>query len=378
MSLGDLSSSIFKAELQAIISACRRTRFFVDQICQTLINQSVTVMPQGYAIVDLNILNPSEIPDICLSKFVTLLVQFISQRQRPVRGSAQKLMLDYFRTFPCRASFTAAGCYLCPSPGSKGTKLLVCCSVNSALPMKMEPFCVGSSSEHKVNISIELDQIIENGRSYSNKIVLNTSDVPFLNMSSDSILTEAKRVNIISEPTFTSICSLYKTELENFKLKTEIIPDHESQKLVESVYAKELHHRKIGNFMDRFLVSWEFIDGNDGCCCGLGQDSVLEVRHMVDADWLYLSKLITSDNLENGCLEENSLCSDFVRVSAQKALLLLKSIPVAARRSLPVLVNPGGQVISIPSVSFSNCRCLKVSAEFHPRVSLGGGYSSFL
>lgn len=214
--------------------------------------------------------------------------------------------------------------------------------------MKMESFCVGSSNEHKVNISSELDQIIENGRSYSNKIVLNTSDVPFLNTSSDSILTEAKRVNIISEPTFASICSLHKTELENFKLKTEVIPDHESQKLVESVYANELHHGKIGNFMDRFLVSWEFIDENDGCCCGLGQDSVLEVRHMVDADWLYLSKLINSDNLENGCLEKNSLCSDYVRVLAQKALLSLKSIPVAARRSLPVLVNPEGQVISIP------------------------------
>ncbi|GJR39889.1 hypothetical protein Tco_1215573, partial [Tanacetum coccineum] len=70
-----------------------------------------------------------------------------------------------------------------------------------------------------------------------------------------------------------------------------------------------------------FLVLWEFIDGNDGgCCCGLSQDSVLE----------------------------NSLCSDYVRVLAQKALLSLKSIPVAARRSLPVLVNPEGQVISIP------------------------------
>nr|GFA58484.1 lysidine-tRNA(Ile) synthetase [Tanacetum cinerariifolium] len=278
-----------------------------------------------------------------------------------------------------QASFTAAGCYLCPSPSSKGTKLLVCCSVNSALPMKMESFCVGSSNGHKVNISSELDQIIENGRLYSNKIVLNTSDVPFLNTSSDSILTEAKRVNILSEPTFTSICSLYKTELENFKLKTETLPDHESQKLVESVGTKELLHRKIGNFMDRFLVSWEFIDGNDGCCCcGLGQDSVLEVRHMVDADWLYLSKLTTSDSLENGCLETNSLCPDYVRVSAQKALSSLKSIPVAARRSLPVLVNPEGQVLSIPSVCFSQCRCLKVSAEFNPRVPLGGGYSSFL
>nr|GEU48853.1 hypothetical protein [Tanacetum cinerariifolium] len=167
MSLGNLSSSIFKFELQAIISACRRTRFFV-----TLINQSLTVMP---------------------------------------------------------ASFPAAGCYLCPSPRSKGTKILVICSVNSGLPMKMN---------HSLSVF----------------------HVPFLNTSCDSILTEAKRVNIISEPTFTNICSLHKPEHENFKLKTEIIPDHESRKLVESVGAKELLHEKIGNFKDRFLVPWEFID----------------------------------------------------------------------------------------------------------------------
>ncbi|CAH1430145.1 unnamed protein product [Lactuca virosa] len=94
MSLGNLSSCIFKSELQAVISACRMTRVYVDQICCSLMNQSVTVMPEGYAIIDLSILNPSKVLDICLSKFVTLLLQFISQRQRPVRGNAQKLLLD--------------------------------------------------------------------------------------------------------------------------------------------------------------------------------------------------------------------------------------------------------------------------------------------
>nr|GEX49378.1 hypothetical protein [Tanacetum cinerariifolium] len=87
--------------------------------------------------------------------------------------------------------------------------------------------------------------------------------------------------------------------------------------LMESVGAKELLYEKIGNFKDRFLVPWEFIDGNDGA---------------------------TSDNLENCFLVKNSLCFDCVRVLAQKALLSLKSIPVAARRSLPVLVNPEGQL----------------------------------
>ncbi|XP_071742320.1 uncharacterized protein [Rutidosis leptorrhynchoides] len=374
MSLGNSSSCIFKSELQAIILACRKTRFYVDQVSQSLINQAVIVMPHGYATIDLQILNPSKVSDICLSKFVTLLLQFISQRRRPVRGSAQKLLLDYFRTFPCKSSFTAAGCYLCPAPSSKGTKILICCSTNSVLPMKLESFYVNSSSVQTFNNSSELTQIIENGRLYLNKMVLNASDVPFLNTttSTESILTEAKRVKILSEPTYTSIRSLHETELDNFKSKTETSPQDESQKMVESVGVRELRQGQIGHFMDRFLVSWEFINGCGGCCCcGFGQDSVMQVRHMVDADWLYLSKL-------SNCEKDDSECSEFVRDSARKALLLLKSIPVAARRSLPVLVDSKGQVWSIPSVSFSMCRYLRVCAEFNPRVPVGGGHSSFL
>ncbi|KAI3714633.1 hypothetical protein L6452_21591 [Arctium lappa] len=379
MSLGNLSSSIFKSELQEIISACRRTRVYVDQICHTLIHQALTVMPHGYVVIDLGILNPLEVPDICLSKFVTLLLQFISQRQRPVRGSAQKLLLDYFRTFPVKSSFTAAGCYLCAAPGSKGTKILICCSVDSALPMNTESFYIRSSNKQKVNIITELDQIIEDGRSYSNKTVPNASDIPFLNtFSSESILTEAKHLKILGEPTLVSIRSLHKIELEKFKLKTETLTDHVPPKVVESVDATELGNGQIGHFMDRFVISWEFIGENDGCGCGFGRFSVVEVRHMVDSDWLDLSRLSKSDNLEDCRLEKVLECSDYAKISARKALWLLKSIPVAARRSLPVLVDPRGQVLSIPSVCFSVCRCLKASVEFDPRVPLGGGYSSFL
>eukprot|EP00257_Ricinus_communis_P014115 XP_015571715.1 uncharacterized protein LOC8268361 isoform X7 [Ricinus communis] len=80
MSLGNLSSLTFKSELQAVISACRKTRAFVDQTCRNLINQAVTLIHQGYAIIDLEILNPSKVMDICLVKFLALVLQFISQR----------------------------------------------------------------------------------------------------------------------------------------------------------------------------------------------------------------------------------------------------------------------------------------------------------
>ncbi|TYG66771.1 hypothetical protein ES288_D05G026800v1 [Gossypium darwinii] len=103
-SLGNLLSGTFNSELQAVISVCRRTRIYVDQICNSLIKQSITVMDQGFAVINLKTLNPSKIEDICLSKFITLVLQFVSQRQRPIRGSTSKLLLQYIRTIPCKGT----------------------------------------------------------------------------------------------------------------------------------------------------------------------------------------------------------------------------------------------------------------------------------
>ncbi|KAM3760109.1 hypothetical protein ACB098_01G169400 [Castanea mollissima] len=363
MSLRDVSSSIFKSELQAVILACRRTRSFINQVCCKLINQAMVVKDQGYAIIDLEILSPSKVEDICLSKFLSLVLQFISQRYRPVRGSTSKLLLDYIRTFPCKNSLTAAGCYLCPAPGSKGTKTLVCCSVDCPLPSKMEPFHACAFGEQEHHIRSELEQIIADAKSYSDHLVLDESDVHFLNVTSESVLTEAKRLGILkSKHGFQSVNILRSEPLQ---------PGH-------ACY-----------FMSRFFITWKLNEeisssafSEEANCdlnlglenwqchcrsCVVGHDMVAEVRHMIESDWLYLAKF-------SKCLSN----SDYARLSAQSALLSLKSIPAAARGGIPVLVNHKGLLISIPSIGFKHCPCLVVSAEFKPRVPLGGGHSSFI
>ncbi|KAL3535746.1 hypothetical protein ACH5RR_004207 [Cinchona calisaya] len=132
------SNSIFMVKLQAVISACRKTRLHVDKICSNLINQAVTITPEGYAVINLKILHPCTIDDMCLSKFLTLVLQFVSQRRRPILVSSSQLLFDYIRTSPCKTCLTAARCYLCPAPGSKGSKDLICCDIDSNVPLKME------------------------------------------------------------------------------------------------------------------------------------------------------------------------------------------------------------------------------------------------
>ncbi|KAG6723443.1 hypothetical protein I3842_03G207500 [Carya illinoinensis] len=415
MSLTDLSSCIFKSELQAIISACRRTRSYIDQVCSRLINQTVTVVEHGYAIIDLETLILSKVMDIYLSKFLALVLQFISQRHRPVRGSASKLLLDYILTFPCKKSLTAAGCYLCPAPGSKGTKILVCCSVDCPLPSKMETVHACTRGEEGNCTLSELEQIIADAKLYSDGLVLNESDVHFLRVTSESVLSEATRLGILSESTYRNILLLQREETKRFKCKTELSSDSEAKPDFKSINPWRSEPLQSGYgcyFMNRFFITWKLNDEivgsyiEEGQCnldliaegwkchcrsCVVGHDMVFEVRHLIESDWLYLAKLSkclsTSEKFQQQVFLDNELeqipgetnqCLDYARSSAQRALLSLKSIPIAARASLPVLVNPQGLLQSIPSIGFKHCPCLVVSAEFKPRVPLGGGHSSFL
>ncbi|ERM98580.1 hypothetical protein AMTR_s00109p00042510 [Amborella trichopoda] len=98
ISLRHLSRSVFRAELDAVISACRKTRSFVDHYCNILIKQTVTIVNYGYAKIDLEKLNASNVEDLCLSKFITIVLQ----RHRPVRGSVSAALLKYIRGFPCK------------------------------------------------------------------------------------------------------------------------------------------------------------------------------------------------------------------------------------------------------------------------------------
>lgn len=376
MSLGDLSSGTLNSELHAIISACRKTRLFVDQVCLSLANWTLTITELGYAIINLEIINQLKIQDICLSKFVSLVLQFISQRHRPVRGNTAKLVLDYIQTVPCKTSLTAAGCYICPAPGSKGTRCIVCCSVDCPLPSEIEVFHAPSYKEERHDVSDGLEQIINDGKSYLEHFIPKASDVHFLDATPASVLDEAKRLNILSESTYRIIVSLQMQETKLFKAEPKVSPGHESKHDSHSVRTSSgglLKPGQICNYMNRFFITWKIKDENEdnssfevASCnafcksCVLGSDMELEVRHMTESDWLYLSKLseCTVENFQDqrdtlASLEEQTKdninrCLNSARSSAREALVLLKLIPVAARRSLPVLVNHQGVLISIP------------------------------
>lgn len=274
-----------------------------------------------------------------------------------------------------QTSLTAAGCYICPAPGSKGTRCIVCCSVDCPLPSEIEVFHAPSYKEERHDVSDGLEQIINDGKSYLEHFIPKASDVHFLDATPESVLDEAKRLNILSESTHRIIVSLQMQETKLFKAEPKVTPGRESKHGLHSVRTSGglLKPGQICNYMNRFFITWKMKDENEddsnfeaASCntvcqsCVLGCDVELEVRHMTESDWLYLSKLSgftvenfqdqrdTSASLEEQAMESTNRCLNYARSSARKALVLLKLIPVAARRSLPVLVNHQGLLLSIP------------------------------
>ncbi|URE14747.1 PP-loop family [Musa troglodytarum] len=369
-SLRRLSSDLFQLELQRLISACRIGRSYVDSICHKMIKHSVTIMEHGYAVVDLEKLEPSSVDDLCLSRYLAWILQYISQRHRPIRGSISRLLLGYIHSFPCKTSLTAAGCYLSPAPQSKGTKLLVCYSVDSPQSSRTEQLCYKYSLEEEhFMLPSEIHQIVIDAKSYSDQFLLEASGVPILHArSSMAILSEARKLNLISDSTLESISSLQAEEYKKFSSVGEVKPPYDLRYKAQCVSPSSvnIHPGQSCLFMNRFLVTWTHHNKQDHACqfCMVEQETSVGIRHMVDADWLFLAELSKGPGMEYDedhaetpvCnltknVEQRGESSSFIQLSAQRALRVLKLIPVPARKALPVLVSSKGLLLSIPALS---------------------------
>lgn len=246
----------------------------------------------------------------------------------------------------------------------------------------MEVFQSRSNREEEYCVSNELGKIIEDGKLHASHFIPDASDVHFLDVIPELVLIEAKRLNIISESTYRNIIVLQEEEANRFRSKPDVTePKHEVD--VVCTFGKSSKPEQICYFMNRFIITWKLNDkiaggassdlltcGMDSggeswnCCCMfcvVSHNTGLKARNMIESDWLYLAGLskhrcssnfqqqgaISSIGMEQ-MMEKRTQCLHYASVSAQKALPLLKSIPVAARRSLPVLVNQQGQLLSIP------------------------------
>ncbi|TVU33398.1 hypothetical protein EJB05_25213 [Eragrostis curvula] len=379
-SLRNLSTEgTFLSGVHKLINACRLTRSCIDSMCSMIINQSTTILEYGYAVIDLEKLDPVKVDDLCLSQYLAYILQFVSQRHRPVRGRSAQLLMDYIRSIPCKAALTVAGCYLCAAPRSKGTKVLVCCSVDwmeSSSSVEMSYKC---SYEEQPPPVPEVDQIVLEAHLQSNHFVQKCSNIPFVySKSSIDVLNKAKDLNIIDHFTYENLCHLRTEENDKFIIKEQ---KHEGQDQEETISPDCnvlcLSPGETCHFMSRFLITWKALEDVSGLClndkkeyisknCAMNKDGSLLVRHMVDTDWLFLAEVSNTCSVEENLSDSKAYSSKseinnvlqhsrYLQRSSQEALQILKSIPAAARRTLPVLTDSQGDIMCIPVTnSFDN------------------------
>jgi hypothetical protein len=252
-----------------------------------------------------------------------------------------------------QVALTVAGCYLCATPRSKGTKVLVCCSVDWMESSSVEMSYKCSYKEQGPPVH-EVDQIVLQECLQSNQFIHECSSIPFVySKSSIDVLNRAKDLNIIDDFTFENLCYLRTEEHDKFITKEEkheeqdqgkaIDPDHN----VLCICPGETCH-----FMSRFLITWKDLrDVASGIClheskehisknCIMNKDRSLVIRHMVDTDWYFLADVSNT----NSVLQH----SGYLQRSAHKALQILKSIPAAVRLTLPVITDSQGDIMCIP------------------------------
>ncbi|KAF0932950.1 hypothetical protein E2562_013142 [Oryza meyeriana var. granulata] len=393
----------FQPELHKLIYACRLTRAFIDNACSTVLMKSLTVMEHGYAVIDLEKLDPHNVDDLCLSQYLAYVLQFVSQRHRPLRGRSARLLMDYIRTISCKAALTVAGCYLSAVPRSKGTKVLVCCSVDLMESSSVDMSYKCSYAKQPPPVS-EINQIVTEARICSDQFLQNCPNIPFLNSKfSTDVLNKAKDLKLIDDCTLEKLNYLRTEEHQKFITTKE--HKHKEQYLEKTSFpclkALNLWPGETCHFMGRFLITWRtsevvlnemcLHDSQKQICqyCMVNQDGSVAVRHMFDTDWLFLAEVCKIHSLEenknnsNGSfnkLEDDKHVqhSRYLQLSAMKSLEILRSIPAPARRMLPVLTNSQGDILSIPSIDFRCCPSLLIEAVFSPRVPLGGGYTSYM
>ncbi|KAM0859712.1 hypothetical protein ACQ4PT_047022 [Festuca glaucescens] len=354
----------FQSELQKLIYACRLTRVCVSNACNMAIKQSVTTTEYGYAVIDLEKLDPQNVDDLCLSQYLACVLQ---------------------------GALTVAGCYLCAFPRSKSTKILVCCSADLMESFSGEMSYKCSYEEQPPPVP-EIDHVALEARLYSNQF-LQCSSIPFLShKSSTDVLNRAKDLNIIGDFSLGKLLNLQTEEHQKFITTTE--HKHEEQYLEKTSFPDVkvlcLWPGETCHFMSRFLITWNTLeavpngicsyDSQKGICqhCAVNQDGSLAVRHMFDTDWLFLAEVSRIHSVEENQnvskvssvkLKDDELLkhSNYLQLSATKALEALRSIPASARRTLPVLTNSQGDILSIPGMRDVSMRsdtfCALVSGD---------------
>jgi tRNA(Ile)-lysidine synthase len=346
--------------------------------------------------------------------------------------------MDRIQLQPLQGAYTLGGCHVAPTPGSKGSKIMVCFSPDSPSPtMPSEMSLLPSSCPESRGWSSEVLQIPTSNslerKGHSPRVFeipgSNSQDchVPVMEVrdGSPSVLEQGKAFGLISEAGMSLLQSL------RMRISQTMMKAPKAEGALEEAEGRQVRDLRAGSrnhqllpfgescyFMNRFFVSWSpaadiqtdiasglrLNQNQRSQCCLLAEKPNVWVRYFGEEDWQYLSGTAKSAGASRLSIDqrqkvplctihldserwvassvmsagEGANCGNHLAAKAQAALTILRCIPTPVRRGLPVLVNAQGLLLAIPSLGFQRCPWVSFLATFHPRVPLGGGCASWV
>ncbi|KAG6551058.1 hypothetical protein Mapa_007292 [Marchantia paleacea] len=288
-------------------------------------NQNIDL---GNVTVDVQKLVSRGITDIVTHRAVAAILQFVAQRAKPPRGRVVEMLLDRLRLGSLQGACTIGGCYVFPSPGSKGSKAVFCFSPDSPPPsgiLKSSTQKLDSSLSPESCVWSKLGIPLHTHRSSvlcAAESVL-VEDTNLIGVAPEAVtmkrppsrVKDFKLLGLISEDG-AALLEKLTSDMAIDTAKSSVEQTSETPCLITTVGDRMIRRISSGEvltYMDRFCVSLNHkatdisrtgdFNTAEEYCGFLRDGPLLYVRHYVDRDWDYLSDLAKGRRQEwaQGC-----------------------------------------------------------------------------
>ncbi|KAL3692188.1 hypothetical protein R1sor_005839 [Riccia sorocarpa] len=293
-----------RKELPKLMEYCRQMRSIIDRDRDILLHDVAQISQEfGTVTIDLQKLASRGLTDLVTHRALASILQFVGQRERSPRGRAVEMLLERLRSGTLQGACTVGGCYIFPSPGTKGSKAIVCFSPDSpptsgqleAYTQQLDTASLSQSCGPKRVDNLPLgDPIIVAGDSgFSASGTFSTKRPPrsIEDFKSLGLLSEegaSLLQKLTSDNSIDTAGSASVNQLTGTRKLTSI-----TDRMMQRIAVGETQY-----FMNRYCVSLiqkpaEFSTANSSgdSFCGFQQGPFL-IRHFKDHDWDYLFQLV--------------------------------------------------------------------------------------
>ncbi|KAL2621796.1 hypothetical protein R1flu_002001 [Riccia fluitans] len=299
-----------REQLPKLIEYCRKMRFIIDRD-RDIILRDVAQISQEFGTVTLDIqkLASRDLSDLITHRALASILQFVGQRAKPPRGRAVKMLSDRLRSGVLQGACTVGGCYVFPSPGSKGSKAIICFSPDSPPAQQLGQWEAYTQQLDSTSSTQSCGPDRVNHLSHGELVLLDgespfSTSEPLMPKRPPRCIEDLKSLGLISEEGASLLLKLtadVSIDTAESSVKQCTGTRNLSSSTATERMMKTLSLGETQSFMNRYSLSLNQKRADSSATkfsgisteyCGLLQQGPFLIRHFKDQDWDYLSQLV--------------------------------------------------------------------------------------